>query len=158
MQKLRIYKVRVRKGSIQTASMNRTAAHDTRTREIVSAAAEVYRTMGSGFLATIYREALALEFSWRGIPYRKDVPLIISYKSAVLSSSLRAQFVCFDEVIVEIHSVDGPEDGSETLMTNHLRASGLETGILFYFGRESLEYTYLSPNGSISDHFTCGEV
>lgn len=137
--------------------MNKTSLIDSRTREIVAAAAEVHKMMGAGFLDPVYQEALALEFSWRGIPFRKDVPLLISYKSAILSTSMKAQFVCFDEVLVELNSPDDTELNATTRMMNNLKATGLETGILLYFGGESLEYRFLSLGKDESERVTYGQ-
>jgi len=138
--------------------MNKTSLIDTRTREIVAAAAEVHKTMGAGLLDPVYGEALALEFSWRGIPFRKDVPLLISYKSAILSTSMKAQFVCFDEVLVELNSPDDTELNAATRIMNNLKATGLETGILLHFGSGSLEYRFLSLGKDESDWVTYGDI
>ena len=39
----------------------------------------VYNTLGSGFLESVYQEALAIEFSNRGIPFEREKELKIYY-------------------------------------------------------------------------------
>ena len=45
---------------------------------------EVYYTLGAGFLEPTYQEALAIEFSKRGIPFEREKGLDIFYKGVKL--------------------------------------------------------------------------
>lgn len=67
---------------------------DPKTFEIIGAAMEVHRELGSGFLEAVYQEALAIEFGARKIPFQKEIDLPICYKEVVLSTSYRADFIC----------------------------------------------------------------
>ena len=75
---------------------------DPRTYAIIGAAIEVHRQLGHGFLEAVYQEALAIELEGRNIPFAREVELPLSYKGRLLRCSYRADFTCFDEVIVEI--------------------------------------------------------
>ena len=41
----------------------------------------------------------------RGIPFGNEVPLPVLYKGVRLECSYRADFICFDEIIVEAQSI-----------------------------------------------------
>jgi GxxExxY protein len=95
---------------------------------------EVYRAMGAGFLEAVYQECLTIEFADRGIPFSALQALPLQYRGRRLQQSYRADFVCFDRIIVELKSVReiAPEHRAQTI--NYLRATGLRLGLLINFG------------------------
>ena len=111
--------------------------------EIIGAAMEVHRELGSGFLEAVYQEALALEFKSRGIPFKKEVKLEISYKGQALSKYYEADFVCYDKIIVETKALHELSGIDESQVINYLKATGFKLGLLLNFGSESLEYNRL---------------
>jgi GxxExxY protein len=100
---------------------------------------EVHRQLGCGFLESVYQEAMALEMTARGIPYRREVEIPVFYKDERLSASIRADFLCFDLVSVEIKALAKLGGVEEALVINYLKATGLEIGLLLKFGTLSLE-------------------
>ena len=113
---------------------------DPRTYAIIGAAMEVHREFGSGFLEAVYQEALALELLARGIPQRSEVELPVSYKGQRLDVSYRADFICYDSIVVELRALARLTGVEESQLINYLKATGLETGLLVNFGAKSLEY------------------
>jgi len=101
---------------------------------------EVHRILHRGLLESIYCEALAVEFQLREIPFEPQVPCRIIYKDHPLSGTHRIDFVCFGSVVVEVKasSLTGPAEEAQVL--NYLGITRHEVGLLFNFGRPSLEY------------------
>lgn len=95
---------------------------------------EVNSVLGAGFLEAVYQEALALEFSARGVPFAAQPQLTLSYKGQRLKQTYSPDFVCFEAVIVELKTVREfvPEHRAQVI--NYLRATGLRLGLLVNFG------------------------
>jgi len=113
---------------------------DSRTYSIIGAAMEVHRQLGHGFLESVYQEAMALEMTARGIPYRREVEIPVFYKGQRLNAFFRADFLCFDSVIVELKALANLSGVEEAQIINYLKATGHEVGLLFNFGAKSLEH------------------
>lgn len=116
---------------------------DPQTRAIVGAAMEVHRQLGAGFLEAVYQEALAIELADRGIPFRREAELPIDYKGRRLSCKYRADFVCYEDIIVELKAMQLLSGTEEAQVLNYLKATKLRRGLLFNFGRPSLEFKRL---------------
>jgi GxxExxY protein len=123
---------------------------DPRTFAIIGASIEVHRELGAGFLEAVYQEAFARELSKRGIPFRAEVELPVFFKGERLSSSYRADFVCFDSIIVEVKALGQLTGIEESQVINYLKASGHSVGLLLNFGARSLQHKrlVLSPKKS----------
>lgn len=57
-----------------------------------------------------------------------------------LAVSSRPDFVCFDQVIVEIKALASITGPGHFQVLNYLKASGLERGLLINFGAARLEW------------------
>jgi len=99
--------------------------------------------LGCGFLEAVYQEALALELTERDIRYEREVELPVSYKGRKLNTAYKADFICFDSVIVELKAVDKLAGTHEAQIINYLKASGFEIGLLLNFGTKSLQHKRL---------------
>ena len=94
---------------------------------------QVYNTLGDGFLEAVYQEALAIELTKRGIPYEREKDLKIYYDGQELKQTYRADFVCYDNIIVEIKAVASLNDSHRSQVFNYLKATGFKLGLLFNF-------------------------
>lgn len=102
---------------------------------------QVYNTLGSGFLEPVYQEALAIELAKRGIPFVREKELKIYYDGHELKQTYRADFVCYDSIIVELKAVSDLNDSHRSQVYNYLKATGLKLGLLYNFGYpDGLQY------------------
>ena len=110
---------------------------DPRTYAIIGAAMDVHKQLGGGFLEPVYQEALAIEFSKRGIPFSREVKSVC-YKEMRLNTAYRVDYLCFDEIAVEPKALAHLSGTEEAQLINYLKASDKETGLLLNFGARSL--------------------
>jgi GxxExxY protein len=113
---------------------------DPQTHAIIGAAMEVHRNLGHGFLEPVYQEALSIEFQLREIPFQREVQLPIMYKDRKLSCLYRVDFVCFNDVIVELKAICNMGNSEQSQVINYLKASDKNRGLLLNFGNPSLQY------------------
>lgn len=119
---------------------------DERTYKIIGAAMEVHRELGSGFLEAVYQEALGREFELQGVPNAAQHMIKIWYKGNPLDKKYQPDYVCYEEVIVEIKATSALTSLDEAQLINYLKATGLKVGLLINFGARSLEYKRLVFN------------
>jgi GxxExxY protein len=119
---------------------NPTEPTDSRTFAIIGAAMEVHRVLGSGFLEVFYRDALAIEFGLRDIPFVAEAPCHVAYKGHPLRGHYRMDFVCFESVVIEVKARFGTGPAEQADVLSYLASTGFQTGLLLNFGAARLEY------------------
>jgi GxxExxY protein len=119
---------------------NDAAGGDPRSYAIIGAAMEVHRVLGAGFLESVYRQALAIEFDLRGIAFVPEMAMSVVYKDHSLAAGFRADFLCYGTVIVEIKALARLTGVDEAQTINYLRASRNRLGLLLNFGAARLDY------------------
>jgi GxxExxY protein len=116
------------------------SSQDPRTFAVIGAAYEVHRVLGTGFLELFYKDALAIEFAERGIPFEREVPCTIEYKGHPLRGHYRIDFICFEQIVLEIKARSGTGPADHAQVINYLASSKLRCGLLLNFGTARLEH------------------
>ena len=126
---------------------------DPQTHAIIGAAMDVHRELGPGFVEQIYQDALETEFQLRGIPYKREQSLPVYYKGKLLKSSGRVDFVCYDDVLVELKALDLLTSKETQQVINYLKATKFKRCLLINFGAPRLEFKrYVGPAAQICEN------
>lgn len=108
------------------------------TFEIIGKSMEVHNNLGPGFLEIVYKEALEYEFKKASIPFQREVKYSVRYKEIELPHSFYADFVVFDDIILEIKAVSGIVDEFVAQTINYLKVSNNRLGLIVNFGEKRL--------------------
>ncbi|MDD2228145.1 MAG: GxxExxY protein [Candidatus Cloacimonetes bacterium] len=108
--------------------------------KIVGACMAVHRELGHGFLESVYQEALAIELQRIGIPFEREKDISIIYKGVALKKAYKADFICYDQIIIELKALSGLTNDHVAQLLNYLKATKLRVGLLINFGTQSLEH------------------
>ncbi len=101
---------------------------------IVGACFEVYKEKGCGFLEPVYQECLEIGFDAQGIPVIAQKLLALTYRGRTLKQTYKADFICYDKIIVELKAVSDLIDEHRAQVINYLNATSLQLGLLINFG------------------------
>lgn len=108
--------------------------------KIIGTCLKVHNGLGPGFLEKVYSEALEIEFKKAGIPYEKEKQLTIIYEGKPMKKQYRADFICYNSIIVELKATNFINQHDKRQILNYLKATDFKLGILINFGTSSLSY------------------
>jgi GxxExxY protein len=114
--------------------------HEDLTYAIIGAAMEVHSVLRTGFLESVYEQALAHEFDLRGLRYQRQAKLEVRYKGRI-AGEFRADFLVDNKVVVELKAAKALTEIDEAQLINYLKVTGYPVGLLLNFGAQSLQHT-----------------
>ncbi len=108
--------------------------------DIVGLCMAVHSELGTGFLEGVYQEAIEIEFVKAEIDYIRECLVEINYKGVILDKKYKADFLCHNEIILELKAVKYLDDNHMAQLMNYMKATNKKVGLLVNFGAKSLEY------------------
>jgi GxxExxY protein len=109
------------------------------THKIIGCAMQVHRTMGNGFQEVIYQRALAIEFSYQGLEFAREMEMDLFYRNQHIGTR-RVDFFVKGEVMVEIKALEKLQDVHKAQAINYCEAYQIADGLLINFGAKSLDF------------------
>ncbi len=120
------------------------------TEKIIGCAFTVHRNLGAGFLEKVYENAMLIELRKLEIGAKQQVPITVSYEGQRIGEYF-ADLLIEEKIICELKAGVALSTEHEIQLVNYLTATGLNTGLLFNFGkrvevkRKFREYRKLNP-------------
>lgn len=112
--------------------------HGSLTNLIIGAMFHVYNALGSGFLESVYANALVVELRARGLRVERHVSFTVFHRGVAVGRYV-ADLIVESTVVVETKVARRIEPAHHAQLRNYLRASGLEVGLVLNFG-ESIDF------------------
>jgi GxxExxY protein len=113
--------------------------HEKLTEAIIGCAMKVHRTLGGGFLESVYQKSFAHELRKANLSHKCEKPIQVIYDGEVVGD-FTADMLVAGTVMIENKAVQTLASAHETQLVNYLTATGIEIGLLFNFGGEKLEF------------------
>ena len=110
---------------------------------IIGICMEVHRILGPGLLEIVYKDALEIEFKNKNIPFEREKEFIIEYKGNILPHKFYADFIIYDEIILEIKTVKEINNEHIAQTLNYIKLADSQIGIIVNFQNKSLTHKRL---------------
>jgi len=107
--------------------------------KVIGAAMEVHRTLGPGFVESVYENALLVELAASQLAFDSQKALTVIYKNQCVGDFV-ADIIVDKALIIELKSVQSLLPIHEVQLVNYLTVTGIEEGVLLNFGSESLQF------------------
>lgn len=119
--------------------------HSELTDKIIRCAYNVFDELGSGFLETVYQNALQIELKQNGFQVEVQHPIKVLYKGVEIGQYYADLFV-EEKITIELKAVQILIKAHEVQLYNYLKATSTEVGLLINFGDTiTIKRRYLKP-------------
>ncbi len=106
---------------------------DELTYEVVGAAIEVHKTMGSGLLESVYHQCLKEELLHRKINFLTEMKIPVIYKNKELDIDFRCDLYIENCLVVELKAVQEISNVFEAQLLTYMKLLKSPKGILINF-------------------------
>jgi GxxExxY protein len=108
------------------------AAEEALMTSIIGCAIAVHKSLGPGFLESIYQQAMCVELARREITFEREVPVNVTYEGVDIAGQ-RLDLIVGERIVVELKAVSAIDEIHRAQLISYLRATGLRGGLLINF-------------------------
>ncbi|MHB8972307.1 MAG: GxxExxY protein [Pirellulaceae bacterium] len=108
------------------------------TQTIIGSAYRVHKTLGFGFLESVYETSLLIELAKHGIRAQPQQEVTVYYEGQPVGK-FRADVLIEDHMVLELKSIQQLAMAHELQLVNYLVATRLDLGLLINFGPDKVE-------------------
>lgn len=108
------------------------------TDRIIACAVKVHKTLGPGFLESVYESALVIELESQGIPFERQLEVKLTYSGQVIGIH-RLDVLVDDKVIVELKSKEEICQADKATTLSYLKATHKSIALILNFGKPKLD-------------------
>jgi GxxExxY protein len=104
---------------------------------VIGAALRVHRSLGPGFLESVYHEAMRVALAHRSIPFQSQVRIDTTFEGAVVGKA-RIDLIVGGSIVVELKALEALREIHFAQLKSYLRVTGLRIGLLLNFNAPTL--------------------
>jgi GxxExxY protein len=101
--------------------------------DVIGAAIEVHRRMGSGLIESIYERCMVRELELRSIPATTQQVVRIQYKGIVFDEPLRFDILVESCLLLELKAVEALHPFSKAQLFSYMKVLDVPVGLLINF-------------------------
>jgi len=116
------------------------------TGEFIAAAIAVHQNLGPGFLESLYEEALSIELDWLQISFERQKGVPLYYRGRRIGEH-RLDLFLDNSVVIELKAIKALEAIHFTMVRSYMKATGVESGLLFNFATMPLTIKRVGREG-----------
>lgn len=112
---------------------------DDLTGRIINAIITVHRTLGPGFLESIYRNSLMLELKKQDLEVEREKEIAIHYDATEVGRH-RLDLLVEGQIVLELKTVEELGRAHYAQLRSYLKASNCATGLLVNFAGDKADF------------------
>lgn len=112
--------------------------------DIVGVSMQLYNELKYGYSEAVYQECLSIMLTENNIPWEREKEMSMYFHGQEIKKKYVADFVCFDDIIVELKAISEITPAQRAQLLNYLRITDSPAGLLINFGH---------PNRIISEKY-----
>jgi GxxExxY protein len=109
------------------------------TDKVIGFAMKVHRTLGPGFLESVYLSALVHELRRAGLSAEVGQRITVRYEN-IIAGEFIADLIVNEVLLCELKAISSLSKADEVQMVNYLTATNRDFGLLLNFGAPSLQF------------------
>ena len=109
--------------------------YEEKTNLIINAFYKVYNRLGYGFLERVYHNAFLIELRVIGFDVKSEYPIKVTYEGIEVGEYF-ADIIVDNCIIIENKAAEILREEHEYQLINYLKATEMEVGLLFNFGKK----------------------
>ena len=107
--------------------------HKELTESVIRVFYEVYNTLGYGFVENVYQNSMYYALQDAGFECETQKDIDVFYKNRKVGS-YRADIIVNDTLLLELKAVSELNESHKRQLSNYLKATKIEVGLLLNFG------------------------
>jgi GxxExxY protein len=107
--------------------------------KVIGLAMKIHRTLGPGFLESVYLNALLYELRRAGFSTDIAQRITVRYENVIVGDFI-ADLVVNETLICELKAISTLTKADEVQLVNYLTATNRDFGLLINFGSQSLQF------------------